>query len=102
MPPFREILLVALGGSVGSVTRFLSVTAMTRQFPDFPAGTLLVNVGGCFLMGLLAGLTQDRTWRALFGVGVLGGFTTFSAFGGDTFALAQGSVRLAVLNVLAN
>ncbi len=102
-PPLREILLVALGGGVGSVCRFLAASAMTRAWPGFPAGTLLVNVLGCFLMGLLAGWTSDRTLRAALGVGLLGGFTTFSAFGGDTLALAQGGAwKLAALNVAAN
>ncbi|MDP2306807.1 MAG: fluoride efflux transporter CrcB [Pseudomonadota bacterium] len=103
MPPLREILLVALGGSLGSVARFVSATAMTRLFPAFPFGTLLVNVLGCFCMGLLAGWTSDRSLRAALGVGLLGGFTTFSAFGGDTLALAQGgAMKLAALNVIAN
>jgi CrcB protein len=103
MPPVKEVLLVALGGSLGAVARFLSVSAVSRVYPSFPAGTLLVNVLGCFLMGVLAGLTEDRAWRALLGVGVLGGFTTFSAFGGDTFALAQGgATRLAGLNLFGN
>lgn len=98
----REVLLVAAGGAVGSVARYLAVIAMTRVWPTFPAGTLLVNVVGCFLFGVLAGWTEDRALRAALGVGVLGGFTTFSAFGGDTYALAQGSFKLAALNVAAN
>lgn len=103
LPPLREVLLVALGGALGSTARFLSATAMTRLYPAFPFGTLLVNVLGCFLMGMLAGWTSDRTLRAALGVGMLGGFTTFSAFGGDTLALAQGgSLRLAAINVIAN
>lgn len=103
MPPLQEVLLVALGGGLGSVVRFLGSAAMTRLFPGFPLGTLLVNVLGCFLMGVLAGLTSDRTIRAALGVGLLGGFTTFSAFGGDTLALAQGgSMKMAALNVMAN
>ncbi|MDP2311766.1 MAG: fluoride efflux transporter CrcB [Pseudomonadota bacterium] len=103
MPPLREVLLVALGGGVGSVLRFVAASAMTRLYPGFPAGTLLVNVVGCFCMGMLAGWTSDRSLRAALGVGLLGGFTTFSAFGGDTLALAQGgALKLAALNVLAN
>lgn len=94
---------MALGGGLGSVLRFLSASAMTRLYPNFPAGTLLVNVVGCFCMGMLAGWTQDRSLRAALGAGLLGGFTTFSAFGGDTLALAQGgSLKLAAMNVIAN
>jgi CrcB protein len=103
MPPVREILLVALGGSIGAVSRFVAVSALGKAWPGFPYGTLFVNVLGCFIFGLLAAWTDDRAWRALLGVGVLGGFTTFSAFGGDTLALAQGGApALAGLNVLGN
>jgi CrcB protein len=101
-PPFRDALLVALGGSIGSVGRYFAVSAFSRYAPGFPFGTLAVNVVGCFLMGVLGGWTEDRALRAALGVGVLGGFTTFSAFGGDTLALAQSSFRLAALNVAAN
>jgi len=102
-PTLREVLFVACGGALGSVSRFLVASAMTRWVPTFPLGTLLVNVVGCFLMGMLAGWTSDRTLRAALGVGVLGGFTTFSALGGDTLALAQGgSMKLAAVNVVAN
>jgi CrcB protein len=101
-PPFRDALLVALGGSIGSVGRYFAVSAFTCYAPGFPLGTLAVNVVGCFLMGVLGGWTEDRSLRAALGVGVLGGFTTFSAFGGDTLALAQSSFRLAALNVAAN
>ncbi len=106
-PHFRDALLVALGGSIGSVGRYFAVSALSRYAPGFPFGTLAVNVVGCFLMGVLGGWTEDRALCGalgvgVLGVGVLGGFTTFSAFGGDTLALAQSSFRLAALNVAAN
>ncbi len=76
-------LLVALGGGIGAWLRF--VVGRLVGFSAFPWATLLVNVSGSFAMGLLAGwLTRDASggehWRLLLGVGVLGGFTTFSAF----------------------
>ena len=81
-----NLLWVALGGAVGSVLRY-SVGGMASRLAGagWPAGTLLVNVLGGFAMGLLAGwLTQrggdGERWRLLLGVGLLGGFTTFSAF----------------------
>ena len=82
-----KIMLVAAGGAVGAVARYLAGIGATRALGSgWPYGTLTVNVVGGFAMGLLAatlalrgGADQDR-WRVLLGVGVLGGFTTFSAF----------------------
>jgi CrcB protein len=70
-PTLREALIVACGGALGSVARFVVGSAMTRWYPSFPLGTLLVNVIGCFLMGMLAGWTSDRTLRAALGVVVM-------------------------------
>ena len=98
----REVLLVALGGAVGSVARYGARVALARAWPALPLGTLTVNVLGCFCFGLLAGATDDRTLRLALGTGVLGGFTTFSAFGGETLGLLDASPRLAALNVVGN
>jgi len=82
--------LVALGGGLGAWLRFLTGVAWTRAIGPaaasaFPLATLSVNVIGSLAMGLLAGWlartgTAGEPWRLLLGVGVLGGFTTFSAF----------------------
>ena len=83
----ETILFVAIGGSVGSVTRYLtSVWAAGRFGADFPYGTLLVNVVGCYLIGLFMVLATERFmlpahWRLLVASGFLGGLTTFSSFG---------------------
>jgi CrcB protein len=82
-----KLFLVAAGGAVGAVARYLAGIGATRALGGgWPYGTLAVNVIGGFAMGLLAaslalrgGGDQER-WRLLLGVGVLGGFTTFSAF----------------------
>lgn len=82
-----KLLLVAAGGATGAVMRYLTgVGALRLLGTSWPLGTLTVNVVGGFAMGLLAatlalrgGDDQER-WRVLLGVGVLGGFTTFSAF----------------------
>ncbi|MEK7214723.1 MAG: fluoride efflux transporter CrcB [Chloroflexota bacterium] len=103
------VLLVALGGMLGSVTRYLVSPGVQSLLggPVFPVGTLVVNVIGCFLIGLINGFAQSRGFitpsaRAFLVVGVLGGFTTFSAFGYETFALAKdGSLPLAMLNAVA-
>ncbi len=82
-----KLLLVAAGGAIGAVARHLIGAQALRLFGGgWPYGTLTVNIVGGFAMGLLAaflalrgGEDQER-WRLLLGVGVLGGFTTFSAF----------------------
>ena len=82
-----KLILVAAGGAVGAVARYLTGMAAVRSLgAAWPYGTLAVNVVGGFAMGVLVsalalrgGADQER-WRLLLGVGVLGGFTTFSAF----------------------
>jgi CrcB protein len=82
-----KLLLVAAGGATGAVARYLLGTAALRAFgPGWPYGTFAANIIGGFLMGALVGylahrggVEQERL-RILLGVGVLGGFTTFSAY----------------------
>jgi fluoride exporter len=83
----QNLLLVALGGGAGAVARYLVGAQATRALGSgWPYGTFTVNVVGGLLMGLLAGVLAHRgggdqeRWRLLLGVGVLGGFTTFSAY----------------------
>lgn len=107
----RDLLLVGGGGFLGSVARFLLNSAVTRvpsqgTLWSFPLGTLTVNVIGCFVIGMLAAASaRDGGWsestrRFLF-TGVLGGFTTFSAFGLETFTLLrEGRPSFAAANVL--
>jgi CrcB protein len=89
-----RLLLVCLGGALGSGARYLvSGWAASRYGLDFPRGTLVVNVTGSFLLGVLVavgtlrGLSDDL--RLLLGAGVLGGFTTYSSFNAETIALAE-------------
>lgn len=90
-----KILLIAAGGAVGSTLRYLLAASIQRPLGDaFPAGALVVNVAGCFLIGLLATLFADpvplkEEHRLAILVGVLGGFTTFSAFALDALTLVQ-------------
>lgn len=102
-----NVLIVGSGGFIGSAARYLLGGWAHRLAPmsTFPIGTLAVNVAGCFLIGLLGGLTETRSIfgpeaRAFLLIGVLGGFTTFSSFAHETLALARDAELLrAVLNV---
>jgi CrcB protein len=78
----REVFLVAVGGAVGATLRYGLTSAASRLFGvAFPWGTFAVNVLGGLLMGLLFGLfPEKRMLHLALGTGVLGGFTTFSAF----------------------
>ncbi|MCL1114126.1 MULTISPECIES: fluoride efflux transporter CrcB [Shewanella] len=103
-----NVLLVALGGSIGAVLRYLLSIFMIQLFgSSFPFGTLLVNVMGSFLMGVVYALGQlshvSPEIKALIGVGLLGALTTFSTFSNETLLLIQeGLWHKAVLNVLLN
>ncbi len=101
------ILLIAVGGAAGSVARYLMASAIQKATGwEFPLGTVLVNVLGCFLIGLLyvwlvARHDPRNDLRALLMVGVMGGFTTFSSFSLETVVLAQnGNLMSAALNVV--
>lgn len=88
MPP---LLQVAIGGAAGASLRYLVVEMAVRRLgPDFPWGTVVVNLLGSFVMGLLAvTLTPREGFTPLLMAGLLGGFTTYSAFSLDTFALLE-------------
>jgi CrcB protein len=93
-PSMTKILLIALGGAVGATLRYVIAGWGQERFDpqgSFPVGTLIVNVLGCFAIGFLMIAAADRVpvhVRTGLLVGVLGGFTTFSTFGYETFALA--------------
>ncbi|MFZ5709013.1 MAG: fluoride efflux transporter CrcB [Pseudomonadota bacterium] len=103
----QTLLQVALGGAIGSMGRYLvNVGAMRLIGTGFPWGTLVVNIAGSFLMGALVVLFahKDATRLAPFLMtGVLGGFTTFSAFSLDSWKLwTEGPPHVAGLYVLAS
>ena len=96
----QNLLYVGLGGATGSILRYLASKWMDRLFPTtaLPIGTFTVNIVGCLVLGILAGLADSRDLiraevRLLLMVGLLGGFTTFSTFGYETLTLARGSER---------
>jgi CrcB protein len=91
-----KVLLVFAGGGAGAVVRYLTGMATLRALgPGWPYGTFAVNVVGGLAMGLLAGVlalkggADQERWRVLLGVGVLGGFTTFSAFSLETALMIE-------------
>jgi CrcB protein len=106
----QALLLVALGGAVGSVLRYETGALVLRVTgpASFPWGTLAVNVAGCAIAGLLAGLGERHEFltaelRLLLFTGFLGGYTTFSAFGVETIALIErGEWSIAALYVVSS
>lgn len=103
------VLLVALGGAVGSIARYLMASRIqTATGWSWPLGTVLVNVLGCFLIGILYVLLVARPdprheLRALLITGVMGGFTTFSSFSLETVTMAlNGHYGGAALNVVVS
>ena len=103
-----QLLWVGLGGFLGSICRFVMAGAFNRLSPafGFPIGTFSVNILGCFLIGLLHGLAETRSFigpdtRIFLFIGVLGGFTTYSTFGFESLALIKdGALLKASANIL--
>ena len=99
------VLWVMLAGGLGSGTRYVAGQwALARFGPSFPYGTLIVNLVGCFALGMVAQLASSTSWspelRAAIAIGFLGGFTTYSSFNQETLALfASGAAGVALLNV---
>jgi CrcB protein len=102
--------LVGCGGFAGAVLRYAAGGLVHRMLPlaTFPFGTLVVNLSGCLVIGALAGLAETRQlfspeMRLFALVGVLGGFTTYSTFGYESFAmLRDGEALRAAANVLVH
>jgi CrcB protein len=102
-----QYLLVALGAAAGGLARYIIGGAIMQRFGGrFPLGTLVINVTGCFLIGVLMTLITERgtlssKWQPLLVVGVLGGYTTFSAFGWETYrSVREGSLFMGLGYVL--
>jgi CrcB protein len=99
----KTILLIGSGGFIGSVARFfLSKINLSFDFFSIPVGTLLVNVSGCFIIGLLTGFAERSTlltveWRLFLMVGFCGGFTTFSTFANENLMLMHNGLFPSVL-----
>ena len=103
----QNLLLIAVFGAAGAVSRYGLGSWIQRYCGDwFPLGTLVVNVAGCFLLGLLAGLSThavSHDFKNGLSAGFLGAFTTFSTFGFETVTyLEKGHLAVAAGSVAAN
>ncbi len=91
----EKYIVIGIGGFFGSIGRFWIASIMQNRTESlFPYGTMAVNIAGCFLIGLLMTLFQERiavgqNLKLFLIVGILGGFTTFSSFSYDTFAMVK-------------
>jgi fluoride exporter len=101
-----KMILIGLAGLVGTLGRYWLSDVMGRRYGDaFPWGTLMVNAIGCFVAGSVFYLTEERlvlspTTRSVILIGLVGGFTTFSSYGLQTFTLRRGGeFGLAALNL---
>ncbi len=105
---FYLMLIVGIGGAFGSIMRFAAGNWVQQLFemPTYPLATTFVNIIGCFFIGIISSLAESRIalsgeMRIFLQIGVLGGFTTFSSFGYETFSLIHGGeFFLAIANVL--
>jgi CrcB protein len=103
MKQISNILLVFFGGGLGSAIRYFFSIIIKNSSNGFPTATFLVNVTGCFIIGLIYSLIQveNTALKLWLVVGVLGGFTTFSSFGLETIHLfGRGQSQIAILYVI--
>jgi CrcB protein len=90
-----RLILIGVFGAVGTLARYgLQGVVQVRTGGTFPYGTLLINLSGCFLLGLIGQLTLNRLvispdWRVAIAVGFFGGYTTFSSFGWETAKMLE-------------
>ena len=91
----KTLLFIGSGGFLGSISRYLESRYLQNNFHSaFPFGTFLVNISGCFLIGLIYGFSERSSlltqgWKMFLAVGFCGGFTTFSTFANENLALLR-------------
>ena len=104
----KLILLVGAGSFIGGVSRYLlSLLIQAKTTSLFPFHTLIINIVGCFFIGIVFGFFDkghiSTEWKLFFATGILGGFTTFSAFSNETLILFRdGNYGYALLYILAS
>jgi fluoride exporter len=102
-----NLLIAGAGGFLGTIMRYLlnNLIYKTLDYPLYPYGTLTINISGCFFIGFIASLAESRLSlspevRIFIQIGILGGFTTFSTFGYETFNLLRdGQFILGIGNI---
>jgi len=104
-----NLIWIIIGGGIGALVRYGTTLLCVRIFgPSFPAGTLAVNLSGCFLIGLVMGLAEagpfvTPAFRLFFVTGFLGALTTFSTYAWESmYAIRNASMAAALLNILLN
>ena len=104
-----KTILIGVAGLIGTLLRYWLAGFVSRQTDEtFPWGTLVVNIVGCLIAGAIFHLAEERllfhpTLRTVIMIGLLGGFTTFSSYGLQTFALLkEGAFGMATLNVVVS
>lgn len=104
----KTIILVGMGGAIGSIMRYLAATGIQSKFLSaFPYGTMCVNISGCFLIGLIYALATKNNlspeWRFFLATGICGGYTTFSSFSYESLSLLRdGEILYASLYIAAS
>jgi fluoride exporter len=104
----NRYLMIAIGGAAGAIARYqVAAMVQARVAAGFPWGTFVVNMSGCFVMGVVMTLLTERVsdpnWRYLIPIGFIGAYTTFSTFELETFrAVSDRAFTIAVANVLAS
>jgi fluoride exporter len=90
----KIVLLVGLGSFIGGISRYLvTLFVQNKILSAFPYGTLVVNITGCFLIGVIYALSEranwNPEWRIFLATGIMGGFTTFSSFSNETVSMLR-------------
>ena len=90
----KIVLLVGFGSFIGGMSRYLvTLFVQNKILSTFPYGTLAVNIIGCFLIGVIYGLSErgnmNPEWRVFLATGIMGGFTTFSSFSNETVSMLR-------------
>ena len=105
----QQYLMIALGGALGAIARYeVAARIQSRMVSAFPWGTFVVNVSGCFIMGLVTTILAEKVglhqnWRFLVPIGFIGAYTTFSTFELETYrAVAGGDMATGLANVLGS
>ncbi len=102
----KAVLLIGSGGFIGSVLRYLtSLFVQNKALSTFPLGTLVVNIIGCLVIGVIFAFSErgfvNPEWRLFLATGICGGFTTFSAFSNETMGLLRDGQTLYAFGYIA-